>query len=198
MGTSAWEKYKRDTGYAGSNNTAQQKTTAAPSVNAWEKYKRDTGYSADVDKSFIDSFISDANAFYSSANKDYESVSWNNASVIAESKRKTLSDLDYRRNVISNWLENNKSNFTQDSYQAMRDMLDSYSKDTKSILSGFNEAARFYSLFQSEDAYQKWQQYSTTDGRQEQYAKNQIRLQELKKTCISRLAVAQKDAKRTA
>ena len=167
MGTNAWEKYKRDTGYAGSSAAAQQKTAAVNSTSAWEKYKRDTGYSSNVDQAFIDSFINDTNAFYSSANKDYESVSWGNASEMAASRRKTLSDLDYRRNVISNWLENNKTNLPQDSYQAMRDMLDSYSKDTKSIASGFDEAAKFYAQFESEDAYQN---HLAQQERNKQYA----------------------------
>ena len=37
----------------------------------------------------------------------------------------------------------------------------------------------YYGQWESEDAYEKWNQYSTLEGRQEQYAKNQARLKEL-------------------
>ena len=39
----------------------------------------------------------------------------------------------------------------------------------------------YYGQWDSEDAFKKWEQYSTAEGRQEQYAKNKARLEELQK-----------------
>ena len=46
--------------------------------------------------------------------------------------------------------------------------------------SSFNKQFIYYDQWETEDAYKKWLQYSTPEGRQEQYRKNQKRLEELK------------------
>lgn len=46
--------------------------------------------------------------------------------------------------------------------------------------SSFNKQFIYYDQWETEDAYKKWLQYSTPEGRQEQYGKNQKRLEELK------------------
>ena len=60
----------------------------------------------------------------------------------------------------------------------------SYIDEVVSALSKARQSSKdyfdFYGQWDSQDSYNKWMQYSTPEGRQEQYEKNQARLEELK------------------
>lgn len=136
-----------------------------------------------VDDAYINDFTSRANEFLDSSKTAYDNMGWNNASKALTDRQKALEDLNYRSSVIRDWLNAHKTSMTEEDYQSMSDMLDSYSKSTEEILDAFNNAAKYYSQWETEDdynAYMKWLPYSTPEKRQEKYTQNKSRLDELK------------------
>ncbi len=142
-----------------SNGSSGSMTSGGTQGSSYEELKsqaRNERFEADakkVDDSYIDIFVNEANKFRSSSQSEYEKISWSNASDVAANRRKAQEDLDYRYNVISRWLENNRSNLREDSYRSLSDLLDSYSNDSKAILDSFDQAAKYYSQWETEEDY---------------------------------------------
>ena len=82
--------------------------------------------------------------------------------------------------AISRYLENNRASIPDEYYTTLKGYLDSFDQYTSQSLYSTYKADKFYSQFDSEEAYNKWLQYSTPEKRQEQYEKNKARLEELR------------------
>ena len=117
-------------------------------------------------QSWIDSsksYLSDSEKYLSSwrsrDDKEYASLMKRNSSLIAEAY---------------NW----RNQYAGD------DEAVAYIDEVISALSnsrdGFRKYLDYYGQWETEDDYKKWLQYSTPEGRQKQYEKNQKRLEELK------------------
>ena len=135
----------------------------------WLERARQLRYEEDaknVDDSYIDIFMTEANKYRSSAQSEYEKMSWSNASDVASSRRKAQEGLDHKYNVISRWLENNRSKLSEDRYRSVYDMLDTYSRDSKAILDSFDKAEKYYSQWETEEDYNTAVRY---DGYSQKY-----------------------------
>ena len=122
-----------------------------------------------VDDTFINTFLSDANSFLSSAKDEYGKVGWGNASSSYESRYNTWKDLDSRHTAIRGWLMTNKNKLDEETYKGLSDTLDSYRDSASSIINAFEEAKNHYSKWETEEEYNSdvaaWQNYYDKWGR---------------------------------
>ena len=136
--------------------------------------------SQDVDETFINTFLSDANRFLSSAADDYKKVGWGNASSTYQSRNSTWEDLSSRFTKVRGWLLTNKDKLDADTYSSLSETLDSIRTGSYSVMDGFKSANDFYSQWETEDQYNFWKDHSTVESRQEWYDEQNRRLEELK------------------
>ena len=126
-----------------------------------ERYELNKGVDFDsyeVNQDFINTFMSDASNFLSSAESDYNGIGWSNASSSYDSRYNTWKDLYSRATVARRWLDNNKANLDQDTYNSLIEALDSVSGGMSSVLDTFKSAKDYYSQWETEDAYNSWLQ----------------------------------------
>lgn len=121
-----------------------------------------------VDETYINTFITDANGFLGSAEKDYKGMGWSNASSTYRTKRSTWNDLEVRASHISEWLNRNKSKIEEDTYKSLSEVLSSFNSNASSMLDGFKSASEFYSQFKTEDEYNEWNEYYKKKSAEEQ------------------------------
>jgi hypothetical protein len=109
-----------------------------------------------VDQKYIDTFFTDANNYLSSAEKDFESVGWGNASSSFDSRNAAWSDLSARADTINAWLYKNRSNMKEEDYSNLYKTLDDFRTSGSSVLDSFGSARDYYAQWESEDAYNNW------------------------------------------
>lgn len=107
---------------------------------------------AKVDDEYLRRFSESAGSYLDSAKQQYDSLGYGNAYQSYLNRRDSYTDLDYRRRVIQEWSKRNPGKLTQQD----TDFLDSFGQDSKSVLDSFYNASDFFSLFESEDAYNGW------------------------------------------
>lgn len=122
----------------------------------------------EVNESFINKFVSDVNNFLGSAEEEIGTVGWSNASSIYDTRYNSWKDLYSRSNSISRWLDENKSNLTEDSYKSLSSNLNSFRTNSSSVLDSFKSARDYYSAWDSEVAYNRW--YEKTKKQEEERA----------------------------
>ena len=111
------------------------------------------GISTEVDEDYVNKFLSDANSFFSSAEKDYSAIGWGNASSSYTSKKSTYDDLDIRSVRISNWLKQNKDRLDEETYKSLSDAIATFDTNASSVIGSFREANDYYSQWETEDDY---------------------------------------------
>ena len=172
--------------YKDPNKESQKDTKATPADTS--KYddrmsQRKAKYSDKkdgIDDSFIDSFLTDARKYANDGNSLNARLGVDTSSNIYKSRKETAEDLRSRSLAISRYLEENKDSVPEEYYSTLKSYLDNFNQYTSQSLYSTYRADKFYSQFDSEEAYNKWLQYSTPENRQEQYEKNKARLEELK------------------
>ena len=156
MSFSKWveEKKKKEQGQTSGTtpSTSATQQSTSKSFSEWRTNKE-----ADkVTQEYINSFITDANSFLSSAEKEYGELTWGSASDAFSSRLATSTQLRRRASAIGTWLERNKNNINEEAYKSLYDAVKSFESDATSIADGFREKRDFYSQFGSEDEYNEW------------------------------------------
>ena len=118
-----------------------------------EKFDEDVGR---VDDSYITLFLDTADSYLSSAEKDYGEVGFSNAYQSYLNRRDRLEDLEYRRDVISKYLENNRDSLDEDSYNGLSDTLSRFGTDASKVLEAFSGANDYYSQWDTEEEYRSF------------------------------------------
>jgi hypothetical protein len=108
-----------------------------------------------VDQKYIDTFFDDASAFFTSAEKDYGSVGWGNASSTFDSRNTAWQDLSARADTIGAYLYKNKSYIDKEKYKELSKVLDEYRAGGSSLLDSFRERMDYYSQWATEDEYNR-------------------------------------------
>ncbi len=124
-----------------------------------------------VDSSYINMFIDATNRYYSSVEDEWNSVTWGNASDVYQSRLGATTDLDYRRNVIRQWLATNQGRLDGEAYSRISNVLNSYDTNVTDILRGFKSRAdELHSKYKTQDEYDTavrehgyWQEYQGMD-----------------------------------
>ena len=112
-----------------------------------------------VDESYINTFVSDANSFLSSAEKDYGTIGWANASSVYDGKSSTWKALSDRADTIEAWLYKNKANLDSEAYDNLSSAVGTYRSNASSIVDAFKNAKDYYSQWSTEDEYNTYEGY---------------------------------------
>ena len=173
------KKYLGATPTVNQKNTAQQPNKTATGSSAADAFINK--YNPTVNESYISSFLSDWNSYSSRLKTAYDGLNWNSATSWGQDKSEEDGrDLMRRAGMIKSYLWRNKDRIGEDSYKSLVSQLDDIEGYHSEITKAFSDAKDYFSQWKTEDDYNKWLPYSTPEGRQEQYEKNQARLQELK------------------
>lgn len=154
--------YQKRDGESNSSNKSVFKATKYKIDNSTGDKKRVPFYSIDtsgVDESYINTFVSDANSFLSSAEKDYGTVGWGNASSVYDGRSSTWQDLESRADTIEAWLYKNKANLDSEAYDNLSTAVSSYRSNASSIVDAFKNAKDYYSQWSTEDEYNTYEGY---------------------------------------
>ena len=141
-----------------------------------EKYKPTVA----VDGNFISTFFRDANNFFSSADSEYESVGWGNASAAYESREKAWKDLESRYKTVRSWLFHNRDKLDAETYQELSQSIEGFGDNGYSVLKAFEKAKNFYSKWETEAEYKFWDDHRTVEKRQAWYEATKKKIDDLK------------------
>ena len=108
---------------------------------------------AKVDHSYISTFFDDVNKYFTAAESDYKNLNWGNASYNYQAKKDTADELQYRQRVITKWLYDNQGSLDEETYTGLMESLDAFSRNANSVVGEYNRAQKYYSAWDSEDAY---------------------------------------------
>jgi predicted nucleotidyltransferase len=154
MGKSAKELYEERRKKQNSSNSTNSKKSAKELYEERRKYNSiDT---SNVNEEYINSFISDAKKFLSSAQEEYGKVGWSNAASSYENINKSYSDLNTRYDTVKAWLYKNKNNLDEKSYNDLYKGLDSVGSGFSSTIDAFSNAKDYYSQWDTEEDYNEW------------------------------------------
>ena len=108
-----------------------------------------------VDDTFINTFLRDANSFFSTAQNDYRNLTWQSGTdaEAIQSRNSTLDDLRSRAAKIRGYANANKSRLDEKTYKELLSVVDNVDSNRNSVWKAFREAEKQFSQFDSEDAY---------------------------------------------
>ena len=127
---------------------------------AYRAYKREREQKEmeDVQSFFSDSYSylnDEINRFNAS---DYDTISGNSDAF-------GVSSLDWRKRAenAKSYLEQNKSSFSDEDYKSYLDYVDAFNKQLDQFGTDYTDRKKFYSSFESKDAYDMWDKASKLD-----------------------------------
>ena len=127
---------------------------------------------ADVDVSYIESFLTDARAFVLQTEADIRTLTWTaDTSDQALNKRNASAQaIKDRANKVRAWLDANKSRISQDAYQQYIQYLDDFSVFLDQSAAQFKRKTAEFSRFETQEQYdQAVQEYEQTRAYQDKY-----------------------------
>lgn len=117
-------------------------STASGGMDRFFTYQRWNSLdTSSVDEKYINSFMSDANTFFSSF-KDGNTPHYASATT-------SLKDLETRNDTIQGWLYKNKNRLDEKSYNELSNYIESFN-------SGLGEVKNYYSQWETEDDYNNY------------------------------------------
>lgn len=138
------EKEKKQSGTStsySSSTSSTSSTSSKPSFSEWKNNKVKKEVNSTVNTDYINSFITDANNFFSTAESDYASLnSGGNAKSLYESRSASWRDLRNRADTISSWLNLNKDNLDEETYNSLSGAIKEYRSYGSAILDDFEKA----------------------------------------------------------
>ncbi len=146
---------------AGESPTSQSNTQKS-SYELLKERARKEKFDEDVkkvDSSYINRFLDAANRFTTTAEDNYNSLGWGNASPLYQTRRDNWNDLDYRSSVIQSWMEANKGNLDADTYSGLADYLTGLGSYGSSVVDSFSKAKDYYAQWNSEEDYNNYERY---------------------------------------
>ena len=157
-----------ESGEVQQNNSTDKSSSTKKDNNAslsvLERVKARANGEYQITSDYINSFVSDANSYFSNAEKEYNGLGWGTASSAYYARREKWNDLETRANQISSWLNANKTNLDKDTYDSIYDSIEYVRNNGSSVLNSFIGAKQFYAQFGSEEEYTKWK--TEEDARQ--------------------------------
>ena len=127
-----------------------------------------------VDGAYVDSFMSDAEKFLSSAQDRYNNVKYSTALGAYYDVDADYNDLFERYNNVRTWLNANKSGFTEDEYKKFSDALDYINDSSLTVYNTFKDAKDYYGQWESQKDYEaalkyneeqkKYREFDTADA----------------------------------
>ena len=161
------EKYGKKKEDTKSSSSEDKKSSSGQSYDAWKKFS-DTesdlmakyGGGADVDDKYINTFITDANRYLDNSKTSYGVIGYSTASSAYDAQSKTYKELTSRASSISSYLRKNRDKLDAKSYSELMSQLDEITKVMYSTNHAFYDAKRYYSQWETEDDYNRWEKYN--------------------------------------
>ncbi len=124
---------------------------------AQQRYEED---SKKVNSDYINSFLGDAHSFLNDSKKGLDTISWESSMDEWERERRnaSLTDLDYRANLIGYYLDRNGDAFDAETVSNLRTLLDAYKTDASNLTQGFSDANKYFSQWATEEDYNSFQE----------------------------------------
>ncbi len=138
-----------------------------------------------VDDDFISKFMNDYKLFSYKSQYDWSNMTWQSGmdSAAAAKRAETERDLAERATAIRTYLDLNKGSVDPGAFQELTSYLDQFDTNRAGIMHGFSSMQKYYSQWESEDAYDEYMFQSDPDnvsGRQKRYQENQAKIEALK------------------
>ena len=109
-----------------------------------------------INSDFISTFLLDAEDYISNSKSRYSKLGFSNASDAWNKNRKEANNLLAKGYSIRDYLSKNRSSMDEKSYESLAKQLDSINEAVRSYTGAFRDARKFYSQWETEDAYNKW------------------------------------------
>ena len=106
-----------------------------------------------VDQNYIQRFMDFSNDFFSSAQKDYANMGWDNAGSLYQKHQSTMDDLEYRRLVIDAWRSSVGDSLDAATSKSLSETMSLFRSDSSKVMSALAEARDFYDPEKNQDAY---------------------------------------------
>lgn len=104
----------------------------------------------------IQSYLTDYQTFATTAEADSKKAGYSTAQTDLDSRLQTASDLSSRGDSLSLFLESNKDMISEDAYTQALSAIKSSRQSIDSIMDNFGAMARYYSQWDTEDAYNSY------------------------------------------
>lgn len=157
-------KAEKNNKYSNSSSRIGRTLASATFTDA-EKRAR----SINVDEDYINSYISDVNKFYESAQNNAKSNSYSNAKDTANFYSDQWGKIEKKSGNIRAYLNRNKNNIPEETYTSLMNMLNENKKKTSDVSQAFQQNADYYGQFESEAAYKKAVEVAEQREKEEKY-----------------------------
>ena len=131
------------------NGTKKKKSRVESIIEDSSNGKLNTG----VDEQYINTFLNDADDYFSNVSNDFKNIGYGNASTVYDNYFSKGSELRTRANTIRAYLNSNKNNLNEDAYKSLTSTLDKFDRDTETISTQLRRASEYYSQWETEDEY---------------------------------------------
>ena len=138
--------------------TEQERAAIRQSARA--EVRKFAASGSSVDAAYVDSFLTDANAYIEKLNADSGSLGYSNASSIYNDHANQFLDLRNRSAEALAFLDRNRGSMDEGKYQQMRSQVESFRKGLTAKLAQLSQAQRQYSQFTTEADYNRATQHS--------------------------------------
>lgn len=195
-----WKKRRTEEGTIGQRTTAPSSSwsskkrteTGVETYTAWKERRAAEGTLPDYKRRLFENtaynrqnqlfdYLDRASAFYKSAEDDFDSTTWGNAADRFKTRRTDALNLRDEGLQLQRWMQENKDYLDPETYDQVYSDLVDINDGYMDVVSSFRSNADFYSQFDTEEDYLKWDAYSTTEKRQATYQQNLESLDELTK-----------------
>ena len=106
-----------------------------------------------VDEKYINTFLSDANEYFSNVSNDYKSIGYKNASSIYDNYSSKGVELGKRADTIRAFLNSNKNNLDEETYNGLITTLNKFDRNSQSISNQLRNTSNYYSKWETEEEY---------------------------------------------
>lgn len=149
-----WENRHKGGSTDSSNVVSSGTGSSMLSDNDKDRIKQNWSKRFDVDDTFINTFISDANDFLNNAQTNYNKLDYKTATAESslnyyKAMRETEDDLGNRAWKIQNYLKSHKNDIDEETYTSLSSFLDNFSSPKFSQL--FFDARDYYSKWETEE-----------------------------------------------
>ena len=166
---SLMEKYN---GSGGSNSQAEPQSKPSAHEQTYQALMKK--YNPEVNENYVNRFIKDANNLFGKYGNNVGYITGRN---IYDQNSDALEDLNTRARILNRHFRDNADQYeNQDQVRENIASITSYLEKYGTYLKGQQD---FYSQFETEDDYLKWDAYGTPEKRKATYANNKARLDEL-------------------
>ena len=102
----------------------KQSTSGSTKIsNSRQKARDEYKATITLDDNYINSFISDSKSYLDTMKTDYDGLNWGNSKSVYDQRKTSTYDLQYRGNLIKQYLENNSNSTFQTNYAHLPEKL---------------------------------------------------------------------------